>query len=367
MHAIAPPRDAIAAVMHPDPYPWYAALREGPPLVFDAALTLWIASRADVVARALAHPGLRVRPPGEPVPRGIASTPAGVLFGQLVRMNDGAAHAAHKPALQALLARFDTQAARAAALHAAGRLAPMPLDDWCFALPVASTAVLLGFGDEALDALVRWTRAFAACLPPLSGPAQWEAASAAALHLIGSAGTLREAAARSTGFHANLAGLLVQSCDAGAALLGSAIVALARRPALRELRGERLHDVIAEVARHDAPVQNTRRFAAEAMQFEGCPLARGDALLLVLAAANRDPALNPDPDAFRLDRPARRLPGFGDGAHRCPGQAVALATAAAGIESLLAAGFDFDAHVPARIGYRASVNSRIPLFQETSP
>ena len=48
MKNIAPPADAIAAVTHSNPYPWYATLRGGPALAFDEGRQLWIASRADV-------------------------------------------------------------------------------------------------------------------------------------------------------------------------------------------------------------------------------------------------------------------------------------------------------------------------------
>jgi cytochrome P450 len=120
---------------------------------------------------------------------------------------------------------------------------------------------------------------------------------------------------------------------------------------------------VQEVARHDAPVQNTRRFVARPVEIEGVPLAAGDAVLLVLGAANRDPALNAEPDAFRLDRTDRRMLGFGHGAHACPGQGLACAVAAAALQTLLARG-DLDVDGMRRRGwhYRRSVNARIPVF-----
>lgn len=77
----------------------------------------------------------------------------------------------------------------------------------------------------------------------------------------------------------------------------------------------------------------------------------GDALLVVLAAANRDPA-------------ARASFSFGAGPHRCPGEALATTIAYAGLESLLAAGLD-----PERLGpitYRRSVNVRVAQFGGSS-
>ena len=57
-----------------------------------------------------------MRPVAEPVPGAVANLPAGEIFGNLVRMNDGARHAAAKPAVMRALAAVDpadvTRAAR---------------------------------------------------------------------------------------------------------------------------------------------------------------------------------------------------------------------------------------------------------------
>ena len=45
--------DPVAAVTHADPYPFYAELREGPALVWNDKLRLWVASRADVIESVL--------------------------------------------------------------------------------------------------------------------------------------------------------------------------------------------------------------------------------------------------------------------------------------------------------------------------
>lgn len=382
MNATAQPPDAIAAVTHANPYPWYASLRSGPALVFDPALRLWIASRADVVREALANDALRVRPAAEPVPRAIAGTPAGELFGLLIRMNDGDPHAAHKPVLQRALAGLDHAAAHAATLQVAAAMPAMGLADTAFTLPVGAVAHLLGFAERELPRVVQWTRDFVACLSPLSAASQLEAASVAAAELMdrfeglvgarpAPGGSLLAAvqavapAPLTRALRANLVGLLSQTCEATAGLLGNSLVALAREPGLRRKIGdrmERLPDLVAEVARHDPAVHNTRRFAAEATAVAGQPLAAGEALLLVLAAANRDPALNPAPATFALTRADRRCLGFGHGSHACPGQALARTIAAAGLQALLAGGLDTDALLPHGWRYRPSVNARIPVF-----
>ena len=86
-------------------------------------------------------------------------------------------------------------------------------------------------------------------------------------------------------------------------------------------------------------------------------------MLLVLGAANRDPALSAERDALRLDRADRRRLGFGHAAHGRPGQALACVIAAAALEALLARG-DVDLEGMRHRGwhYRRSVNARIPVF-----
>src|SRR5262245_33634284 len=96
------PTDPVAAVAHPDPYPYYAFLRDGP-VHRDRATGLWVASRASDVAAALASADLRVRPPAEPVPRALVGTRVGEAFAGLVRMNDGPRHGAAKPAVSRAL------------------------------------------------------------------------------------------------------------------------------------------------------------------------------------------------------------------------------------------------------------------------
>lgn len=360
-------------------------------MYFDADLRLWIASRAEVVQEVFDNPHCLVRPIAEPVPRAIASGDAGGVFARLMRMNDGAAHAGPKRAIGQALAGMDL----AAVADKTRRLAAMleerhvladgaALTRWLFDLPTCVMADLLGVGRAELPLVARWVAQFVRCLSPLSTPEQLAEADAAARSLnrrfgelvrSGSAlpGTLlgevcRQAA--QTGWSgqeaivANVIGLLSQTHEATAGLIGNCIVALLGQPGLEQrLRAESglAAALVREVARFDPPVQNTRRFVAQATCVAGVTLRPGDVVLLLLAAAGRDERVHPQPDAFVLEREDRPPPGFGHGRHACPGQSLAFVVATAAIRYLLErrvslgqAGLGWD--------YRLSANGRLPEF-----
>ncbi|MEZ4217346.1 MAG: cytochrome P450 [Myxococcota bacterium] len=77
---------------------------------------------------------------------------------------------------------------------------------------------------------------------------------------------------------------------------------------------------VDESLRLEAPVTFLFRTAREDVAIGGCPVHRGEHVMLGIAAANRDGAVYDDPDAFRLDR--SDVPdhlAFGFGPHVCLG------------------------------------------------
>ena len=89
VHETPEPGDPIKAVTHPDPYRYYAHLSLEQPFYRDPSLGMWVASSADAVTAVLTHEACRVRPVTEPIPKALLGSPAGEIFGALVRMNDG--------------------------------------------------------------------------------------------------------------------------------------------------------------------------------------------------------------------------------------------------------------------------------------
>jgi len=384
------PDNILAASSHRNPYPFYAALVAGPALVFDAPRKLWIASSVAGVKAVLGNPACRVRPVSEPVPSAIVGSAAGEVFGHLVRMNEGLRHDAPKLALQRFLAAVDMDRVQARtetlALQAAGEgvLRGEALSRWAFEVPVMAVADLLGFGEAELPQVARWMADFVACLSPLSTPAQLAAAGEAASALLGRFSELVQGSAAhpgsalarlqqeasQAGWHdarallCNAVGLLSQTYEATAGLIGNGITALATQPGLLEAMAREpatLLQMVHEVSRYDPSIHNTRRFVDQATEIAGVSLQAGDVVLVLLAAAGRDPACNPRPDEFLLERPDREVPGFGHGAHQCPGQVLACTVAAAAVRALLVSGHLKDA-ASFSWDYRPSMNARIPVF-----
>jgi len=92
--------------------------------------------------------------------------------------------------------------------------------------------------------------------------------------------------------------------------------------------------VVEELLRYTSPVQMTFRIAHEAVAIGDAPVEPGDAVALVIGAANRDPAEFPEAGTLRLARGARRHLAFGGGTHHCLGSTVARAEARAAFRAL---------------------------------
>ncbi len=386
--AVLFPESILEAAAHADPYPYYAALLAYRPIYREHRLKLWIALGADAAAEILQSDLCRVRPAAEPVPAVIAGAPAGEVFKNLVRMNDGPRHAKAKAAIGACLAAFDPARLTAIARREAAALASGPtgaqrhgIDRLSFALPVRVIAQMIGLPADLSGRCAILIGDFVRCLSPLSGPDEIARSNEAAATLLA---TLRDELQRpnhggfamhaeqlrSLGIEdtdallANLIGFLSQTYEATAGLIGNALLALARNPNLRRrVAGDDtlLHRVIEEVARHDPPVHNTRRFVAQDCILAGEAMNAGDQILVVLASANRDPSRYERPHQFDPDRADRGSFTFGAGRHACAGQAIATGIASAGIQALIAHGLDIAA-LAGPLEYRRSVNSRIPLF-----
>ena len=121
-------------------------------------------------------------------------------------------------------------------------------------------------------------------------------------------------------------------------LIGNGLLALYRSPdQLRLLQGEpaRIANAIEEFLRYDSSVQLTGRTALEDVEVGGTLVAKGETVLCLLGAANRDPAVYPDPDRLDITRASIRPLSFGGGIHFCLGAQLARIEGEIAIATLL--------------------------------
>lgn len=133
--------------------------------------------------------------------------------------------------------------------------------------------------------------------------------------------------------------LLVAGHETTVNLIGNAILAMLRAPsqwtALAADAG-RAPAVIEETLRYDPPVQMIARTAAVDMSIGDIGLPAGDIMMLLTAAAQRDPAEFDSPDIFDPGRKNLRHLGFGRGAHYCLGAPLARLEAGAALSAITA-------------------------------
>ncbi len=133
--------------------------------------------------------------------------------------------------------------------------------------------------------------------------------------------------------------LLVAGHETTVNLIANAILALLRDPpqwAALAADPTRVAAVIEETLRYDPPVQLMGRIAAEDMTIGPVSIPKGDNMLVLLAAAHRDPAAFAHPDRFDPDRETIRHLGFGKGPHFCIGAPLARLEATVALTALTA-------------------------------
>jgi unspecific monooxygenase len=120
--------------------------------------------------------------------------------------------------------------------------------------------------------------------------------------------------------------LLVAGHETTVNLIGNGALSLLRNPSQLAWFRARPQDrpaAVEELLRYDAPVQFTVRTALADTELAGMAIRQGEIILLLTAAANRDPAAYPDPEMLDLARPPKPHLAFGHGIHFCLGAPLA--------------------------------------------
>jgi cytochrome P450 len=109
-------------------------------------------------------------------------------------------------------------------------------------------------------------------------------------------------------------------------LIGNGVLTLLRNPGeMKKLQADLslIPTAVEEMLRYESPSQHTGRLAPEDVEMGGRVIRKGQAVMAVMAAANRDPERFPDPDRFDVARTDNRHLAFGYAAHFCFGAALA--------------------------------------------
>ena len=390
----AEPTHVRAAPPHPDPYPYYGRLAREQPMARDEANGWWVAASAAAVNEVLTSETCRTRPADGPVPAALRDGAMAEIFGRLVRLRDDDARKPLKNAVLAALRGLDlAEVGRLTRVRAVDELG-LPLDEskttqFMFALPVQVTAQLLGVPAARYVDVMSWlgdygaATASAATGVPAASAELFERGHRGAQALLDLFGGLRSGSgggpllnalvleARVAGCGderdvvANAIGFMIQGYAATASLIGSTLLALARQPSLRKQVEENralLRDVIQEVLRCDPVTNSTIRFMARDGVIAGQTVRQGEMIIVLIAAANRDPTLNPDPDRFDAQRPDRKYLELGTGPHACPADKFAPLIAMIAVDHLLSRGVPLQ-RLESALSYAASGHIRTPLFK----
>jgi cytochrome P450 len=149
--------------------------------------------------------------------------------------------------------------------------------------------------------------------------------------------------------------LMIAGIDTTWSAIGASLWHLARHPEDRRrlaAEPELMDTALEEFLRVYAPV-TMARLVAQDFDFHGNGLKQGDWLLLPFPAANRDPAVFPDPDVVLLDREQNRHAAFGLGIHRCLGSNLARMELRVALEEWLAHYPRFELSDPAAVTWSA--------------
>ena len=120
--------------------------------------------------------------------------------------------------------------------------------------------------------------------------------------------------------------MLVGGHDTTTGLIGNGMLTLLQHPAeFEKLKADSslISTAVEEFLRFESPGPRDTRLALEDLEIGGQHISTGQAVVLMLGAANRDPAQFPDPDRLDICRQPNKHVAFGWGIHFCLGAPLA--------------------------------------------
>lgn len=353
-----------------DPYPLYTRLRTEAPVYWDAVLHAWVVTRyADVVTVLQRFSAERMPDPEHLAAMGLAAfSPIGEVLRQQMIFMDPPTHTrirrlaatAFTPPRVEALRQHVTEVAerRIAAVRESGRMDVVR--DIAVPLPATVISELLGLPEADRQRLNAWTSDFAEVLGnfqlnadrlPKAQHALEELTAYLRGGLRGCPHHLNEglvtglAAAEDRGDRLTEDEVIANSLlnmtggqETTSILIAMSVLTLLRHPEQLRLLHEDpalIPAAVEEVLRFESPIQYTARVVPEDMEFGGQMLRKGQAVMAVIGAANRDPERFAAPDTFDIRRENNRHVTFGWAAHFCFGAPLARMEAQIALAGLL--------------------------------
>ena len=356
-----------------DPYAVYEQMVARHPIVYDESNRLWAVYGYGACQEVLTVSSAHI--PAQNQANIERMNPyARAILENLVRLKNPPEHARLRPLVSDLFGRMKR-------VPIGELLEPLLLTstttlEWvdavCKKLPALS--VLRGFGFSEDDTAVLLESVAALCTfmqPEKSAEVVAELNTVAAevyprveRHLT-KTGVLAEVVGKATpatrrALVANFIGFVIQSYDAGRGLLSNTLLQVLNHGAEHRVDEAYFRRAVVESLRFDPAIHNTRRVMREDTTVAGQALQAGEAVLVVLAAANRDPQVFEHPRQFDLDRDnnGEHLT-FGAGIHSCMAKHH-MVELTVGAMAHLFARFPNVALLDKTLTYEPVVNARLP-------
>jgi pimeloyl-[acyl-carrier protein] synthase len=354
-----------------DPYPLYRRLREEAPVLWDPFLHAWVVTRYNDVVRVLRDfTASRTPTPEKLAAMGLEklSPIAAVMVKQMLFMDApahtrirGLAAIAFTPRRVESLRPHIREITRDLLKKAQADGRMNLIADLAEPLPCIVTAEMLGLPVEDHRQLKIWSQDFAEMLGnfqhnPDHTPRILKSLTDMFAYFQAAIRTnkIRPEGLMHSMLHAEIDGdrlteeevivncilTMVGGQETTTNLIGCGTLTLIRNPdQLDKLRADLslIPSAVEELLRYESPSQHTGRLVPQDMELGGKSLKKGQAVMAVMAAANRDPEKFTDPERLDLTRQDNRHVAFGWGPHFCFGAPLARIEAQIAFEELIRA------------------------------
>lgn len=339
-----------------DPYPWFHRMREAEPVRRDSSVNGWVVTRYDD-CRSVLHDrsmmsGKSVTPEAAIAAGYEDLAPLYRIFQRLALFLDPPEHTWLRQLVSQAFTPRMSERMRSTIQEVADQLIDDVLDqgrmdliaDFAYTLPATVIVRMLGIPEQDVPLFRAWTDAVIPLATPVLPPAEQARELAVSVRefieymreliaqrrvspsddLIGNLMTVEEDGRRldEETLISNAMAMLIAGHETTKGVIGNGMHALLSRPeefARLQAQPELAPSAVEEFLRHQTPFLFTYRAAREDTEIAGVPVAAGDPMFVLLAAANRDPSRFTDPDRLDIARPDNRHLAFGYSHHFCLG------------------------------------------------